>query len=644
MRLPLKIVIPLLVVGSALILVIYLFYINSIQLQHRIEKDVSLNLRQSMTRSQSTLEYLLRTGSIDQLQEEVTALGADPDLKYAVLADDQGTVVASIRIADQGIDFRNRVLSSFLSERNALEQEISAAREDLRSKVWLDKHNSGVFSVFPVQISSGKIVLGEQKVGFLFAYKDVSRQKHEVRGELIKSTASVVIPVLFIAIFISWLLRRVVSDRIDKLVEATVNLSEGRYVSSQDFDSRDEISDLYNSFDEMAHKINESNLALLNSEQHYRSLIESAHAIPWEANINTWQFIYVGPQAEKLFGYPVEKWYEENFWTDHIVEEDEEFATNYCKTMTLRGEDHEFEYRMSAADGKIIWVSESVNVIYSDGKPSLLRGFIFDITERKKIELELQRYRLNLQELVTERTADAESAKNEAIGANRAKSEFLSRMSHELRTPLNAVIGFSELLKMQLGADEKSQRQAEKIFTAGHHLLTLIEEILDLSRIDSGNIQINNESLELRPVIKEAVAFIQPQSDQRGITIEFPDCNGLMVYADAVRLKEVMLNLLSNAVKYNSESGIIRIICNPDEESVAIKIEDTGPGIAAEQLSNIFEPFSRLGAEYTDVQGTGIGLTISKQLVELMNGGIEVTSVLQEGTTFSVTLPRTSVS
>lgn len=640
MSLSLRIFIPLLIVGTAVILVVYLFYINSIQLQMRIEKDVSDDLRRSMTHSQSTIEYLLSVGGLSQLQEEVTVMGADPHMEYAVLSNEQGIILTSIRIADRGHNFNDRIMAYFSSEHDSLEKEIASTRNSLRGRVWLNMDHSGIYAVYPVIIPGSRVVLGERKVGFLFAYRDISKQKNEVQRDILKSMSSVLIPVLLISIFTSLLLRRVVTKRIEKLVKATVDLSEGRYVSDRDYEGGDEISDLYFSFDDMAKKINESKQALQKSETHHRNLIESAHAIPWEIDIDTWEFIYVGPQAEDIFGYTREQWYEQGFWADHVHMEDKEFAENLFRSKAGLGEDYEFEYRMYAVDGRVVWVSQSVNVIFNDGKPALLRGFIFDITARKNVELELQRYRLNLQALVTERTADAVAAKNEAVRANRAKSEFLSRMSHELRTPLNAVIGFSELLKMQLGADEKSQRQAEKIYTAGHHLLTLIEEILDLSRIDSGNIEIQNKPLELGVLIEETVAYIQPQSDQRGISIELSSCSDLNVMADPIRLKEVVLNLLSNAVKYNTENGFIRIVCSQDEDSVVISVSDTGIGLSDNQLDKLFEPFSRLGAEYTEVEGTGIGLTISKQLVELMHGTIAVSSVLKEGTTFNVRLPR----
>lgn len=508
----------------------------------------------------------------------------------------------------------------------------------------IDQHptgdDDGVYDIASDITLAGSII-GKVTMGFSLEIMNKAINQSLARN-IVVAVIGILLSVI-VTIFIGFGLTR----NLKLLTDAAEKISKEDYKVQIAVNSSDEIGTLQQSFNKMLQSISNrkaerdiAEKALRNNELLYRTLIESANAIPWELDLKTWRFTYVGPQAEKIFGYRSEQWYEESFWADHIHEDDREYAVNFCKNESLLGRDHEFEYRMNTVNGKTLWVADSVNVISKNNTPAKLRGFMFDITERKQNESELQTFHEKLQELVTERTADAEAAKNEAISANKAKSEFLARMSHELRTPLNAVIGFSELLRMQFDKDKKEHRQADQILTAGKHLLTLIEEVLDLSRIDSGNIHINIEPLDIDPLVRETVDFVQNQSEQRGITIELSDYTGLMVHADAVRLKEVLLNLLSNAVKYNRENGAIRIFCDTDDETVIVNISDTGPGLTNEQISHLFEPFSRLGAELTEVQGTGIGMTISKQLVELMHGTISVTSVLNEGTTFQVTLLR----
>jgi len=246
-----------------------------------------------------------------------------------------------------------------------------------------------------------------------------------------------------------------------------------------------------------------------------------------------------------------------------------------------------------------------------------------DVTERKN-------YETNLLE-----------AKSLAEKASRAKTQFLSNMSHELRTPLNAILGFSQLFEYDRTLGEHQQSNAREINSAGRHLLTLIEEILDLSRIEAGKLELSMEAVTLLDVISESVSWVTDLAQSRGVSIQFDPvtCQGLTVRADAIRLKQVFLNLLSNAVKYNREDGSVSIVCTEYEnDCVRIGIKDTGPGILNEQLGDLFKPFNRLGAEFSAIEGTGIGLVITKQLINLMQGELEVDSVPGEGSTFTVQL------
>lgn len=252
-----------------------------------------------------------------------------------------------------------------------------------------------------------------------------------------------------------------------------------------------------------------------------------------------------------------------------------------------------------------------------------------DVTERKNYETELI------------------EARNMAEKASKAKTEFLSNMSHELRTPLNAILGFSQLFEYDQSLGEQRQSRARAINNAGKHLLNLIDEILDLSRIETGNIELSMESVSLEPVIKASVAWVAEMAESRGIRIDFDPTvyNGVMVEADPFRLKQVFLNLLSNAVKYNRENGRISIDLSRDDRGLArISVTDTGSGISPEQLNELFKPFNRLGAEFSAIEGTGIGLVITKRLVELMHGELDVDSKPGQGSTFTVQLPVTHSS
>ncbi|MDH5728080.1 MAG: PAS domain S-box protein [Gammaproteobacteria bacterium] len=259
-----------------------------------------------------------------------------------------------------------------------------------------------------------------------------------------------------------------------------------------------------------------------------------------------------------------------------------------------------------------------VNVKCAYVPPDLVIVHTEDVTEKKLVQQEILQ------------------AKQFAEEANNAKSEFLTRMSHELRTPLNAILGFAQLLAMEF-RDHRTLDNVEEILKAGQHLLRLINEILDLSKIEAGKLNLNMERISLQAVVKESVGLSKSLLLERNITLhnELPRDMDFLIHADSVRFKQVILNLLSNAIKYNRENGQIFIrYSKPNPQRIRLEIADTGIGIASKQQLRLFSPFERGGAEKTDIQGTGIGLVISKRLLEMMDGIIGVESELSKGSQF----------
>lgn len=261
--------------------------------------------------------------------------------------------------------------------------------------------------------------------------------------------------------------------------------------------------------------------------------------------------------------------------------------------------------------------------------------------EQARLREALRHYAADLEQRVAERTAALELARAEADRANQAKSEFLSRMSHELRTPLNAILGFAQLLEMDSLSPEQREGVAH-ILKAGRHLLDLINEVLDIARIEAGRIALSPEPVRVREVLAEAFALVQPLAAEwnGSCTLVPPRCDGdPFVLADRQRLKQVLLNLFANAVKYNREGGSVTATCKVVPERLRISVVDTGPGIAPEQIPHLFVPFNRLEADGTGVEGTGLGLALSRRLVEAMGGAIGVESTPGEGSTFWIELP-----
>ena len=248
-----------------------------------------------------------------------------------------------------------------------------------------------------------------------------------------------------------------------------------------------------------------------------------------------------------------------------------------------------------------------------------------DNSVRKRVELELNQ------------------AMAAADKANRAKSDFLSSMSHELRTPLNAILGFAQLVESGTPAPTVAQkRNIEQILKAGWYLLELINEVLDLALIESGKLTLSKEPVSLAEVILECRAMIEPQAQKRGITMRFPLHDiPHYIHADRTRVKQVLINLLFNAVKYNKAGGAVSVECVLNlTDSIRIRVTDTGVGLAPGQLAQLFQPFNRLGQERSAEEGTGIGLVVTKQLVELMGGSIGADSTLGIGSVFWVDFAR----
>jgi len=242
---------------------------------------------------------------------------------------------------------------------------------------------------------------------------------------------------------------------------------------------------------------------------------------------------------------------------------------------------------------------------------------------------------------ITDRLAGEEalrSAKEEAEHANRAKSEFLSRMSHELRTPLTAILGFTELLQMGGMPGDQRDLFVDRTHRAGQHLLALINDILDISRVETGSLAVSIEPVDAALLVEEAIELIAPMAQSRRIVVA-NTVRDAVVLADSGRLRQVLLNLLSNAVKYNREAGAITISSRTESDCVAIVVADTGPGIAESDMPRLFQPFERLGVQTGEIEGTGIGLAISRGLVEIMAGTIGIESTVGEGARFTVTLP-----
>ncbi len=275
-------------------------------------------------------------------------------------------------------------------------------------------------------------------------------------------------------------------------------------------------------------------------------------------------------------------------------------------------------------------------------KNNILR---LEVIERKKVANELREAHKHLESRVQKRTEELKEAKEEAEKANQAKSEFLSRMSHELRTPLNGIIGFGQVL-LKNKKEPLSETQSDdikQILQAGNHLLGLINEILDLARIEAGKLSLSIEPVDLHQVISETISIVKPLAENSGISIinNISTSQNQLIIVDKTRFKQIALNLISNGIKYNRPKGTVTLNYQKSQEDDKLRIQfiDTGLGISENIKDIIFEPFSRFEAERTAIEGAGIGLTITKKLTELIGGKLGFDSEEGSGTSFFVDFP-----
>jgi PAS domain S-box-containing protein len=333
-------------------------------------------------------------------------------------------------------------------------------------------------------------------------------------------------------------------------------------------------------------------------------------------DVNKQMEVLTGCTRDELIGAPFK-----NYFTDP------DRAAKGIKQVLIQKKVTDYELTARARDGKETVVSFNATTFYDrDRKLQGVFAAARDVTERKRLDQVLQ-----------EKNVELESARSVAEKANLSKSDFLSSMSHELRSPLNAILGFAQL--MGSGSPEPTATQKasiDQILKAGWYLLELINEILDLALIESGRLSLSLEPMSLVDVMLECQAMIEPQAKKNGICMSFPQFEvPYIVNADRTRVKQVLINLISNAIKYNSAQGSVEVTCSAStEKRIRISVHDTGEGLSPDKCAQLFQPFNRLGQEASAEEGTGIGLVMSKRLVELMGGEIGVESTVGTGSMF----------
>jgi PAS domain S-box-containing protein len=331
-----------------------------------------------------------------------------------------------------------------------------------------------------------------------------------------------------------------------------------------------------------------------------------------------------------------------------VIHPEDRDAVNAAYTHSLeKREPYSITHRLLMPDGRIKQVHEQCETFYSlEGKPMRSVGTVQDITERVLIERELEQYRQHLEVLVEQRTAELVQAKEAAEAANIAKSTFIATMSHELRTPLNAIMGFSELMAQDETLNAKQKETLMTIHRSGWHLLTVINDILEMSKIETGRLELNNQAFDLHKLLHEIgdKFKIHAENKRLNFSLEISPDVPQYVKTDSDKLRQVLLNLLENALKFTTQGQIIlRSDALPQfafaKVMLKIAVIDSGSGIATDELAGLFKPFVQFARRDSGLEGTGLGLTMCKSLIELMGGKITVSTLLGVGSTFKIELP-----
>ena len=470
------------------------------------------------------------------------------------------------------------------------------------------------------------IVQGDHRLGTLYLKSDMAAMYERFRLYAVISVAVITVSSL-LAVMLSKRLQHQISDPILALADTARAISIRRdYSVRATKHSDDELGALTDAFNQMLTQIHQQDEAVRESAERVRAVLNSAisavFVVDSESKIIDWN-----ARAEEMFGWTRSEALGRDMAETIIPSRYREANRRAIERFLTRGEcpvlNRLIEMSALHRNGDEFPAEFCLSPMKTAGVVTFC-GFVTDITERKK-------------------TAAAVRAQEKAESANKAKSEFLSRVSHELRTPLNAILGFGQLLERHNPTDTQRAR-LRHVNAAGRHLLKLINEVLEISRIEAGQLPLSLEPVCVADALQDALDLIRPLAAERGITLSTPSQPdpGAFVLADLQRLKQVLLNLFSNAVKYTPGRGEVTVSCNSSDNNILrIVVSDTGVGIPAERLARLFTPFDRLGAEQSSVEGTGLGLALSQRLMQAMGGSIGAESIRGKGSTFWIELPRT---
>lgn len=502
-------------------------------------------------------------------------------------------------------------------------------KNNLVSSIGASSDKDTITKIFPMTyIYKGqKVQIGTLKVQATL--KNAYRQTFQQIFDILISNG---IKTFFLAGFILFIFNRLITRHLESMADFAKKLDITNIKNKLSLDRTvkslqepDELEILIQAFEAMQKNILTSIEKMQQSEQHYRQLVETTTAIPWEFDLSTWVYTYVGPQSVDVLGYPVSDWYTDGFRHKHLHPEDSAFTIKYYLNATKERAEREFEYRMITSDGSTVWIRDDVKIIFKNNEPRFLQGYMFDITKRKLNEIELDNHRNNLEKLIQERTI-------ELVASNKELEAFSYSVSHDLRAPLRGIDGFSQILIEDNSdtLDATSLEYLQRIRKAAQLMGKIINDLLLLSRVTRHELKIT--TVNLTQIANESIVRLKDKN-ARDIKISIEE--NLITQADENLVPIVVENLLNNAWKYTSNSQLAEINVgqvNKDNE-MFFYIKDNGVGFSMEYIDKIFQPFQRLHTE-NEFEGTGIGLANVSRVIQRHGGKIFAEAKQGEGATF----------